>query len=278
MPGNKTASNVFQGNKPMNKIKFITALFAAAAALLLEAAPKFSIKASAPKSIYQTGEKVEFDLTADIPEDHQLRAWYVMTSKSGSPAGYTAAWDKWGSARLGKIRWIKAPSPEKKSIHTAFDLENLTPGDYNFAIVAIVYNVDKSKKEKFISTRLHLTLEAPDAPAAATAAFSGSFKNVNLKTAKNADNTFSCSFNAVLSSSADHGSCFRVRTFLSDAAGNISEESEEIIGIRGKSDLPVKFRKTIKTPGEYRLNIELWNNRSQPVMLKSFSFPVAKIK
>ena len=260
----------------MNKIKFFTAVFAASASFILAAAPKFSITITPVKNVYKTGEKVEFDLEVTHPGDYQLSAWQPIISKVGSPAGFEKKWNKWGSINLNPVRWVHQPSMQKNKIRTGFvPGKDFIPGDYNFGIVARLYKDGKyNTPPKLLSGRFNITIEAPDTPAKA-GAFVCSFKRSTLKVAKTADGQQNCVFNAVLTSASENGACFRVKTFLTDAAGKVSGESEEVIGIRGKSDLPLTYSKPVAGAGEYRFNIEFMSNSSKPEVLKNFTFPVS---
>lgn len=151
----------------MNKVKFIVALFAASAGLLLAAAPKFSIKITPVKTVYKLGEKIEFDLEVTHPENYLLKAWQPTISKLGSPAGFEQKWNQWGSINLDPVHWIPKAAAEKKSIRCGFiPGKNFIPGDYNFGIVVRLYpDGNTAKNPKLLSGRLNITLEAPASAA-----------------------------------------------------------------------------------------------------------------
>ena len=93
----------------MNKVKYL-AVFCAAISVLFQlfgAAPKFSIKVTPAKTVYKTGEKIEFDIEITHPENYQFRAWQATISKIGSPAGFEKKWNKWGSINLPPVHWVK---------------------------------------------------------------------------------------------------------------------------------------------------------------------------
>ena len=146
----------------MNNYKCLAAFFAVTAGFLLAAAPKFSIKVTPVKTIYQTGEKIEFDLEVTHPGDYQLSAWQPVISKVGSPAGFEKKWNKWGSINLDPVRWVHQPSMQKNKIRAGFTPgKDFIPGDYNFGIVARLYpNGKYNTPPKLLSGNLHITIEA----------------------------------------------------------------------------------------------------------------------
>ena len=149
----------------MKKIKFAGAFFAAISVLLplFGAAPKFSIKATPAKTVYKTGEKIEFDLEVTHPENYQFRAWQATISKIGSPAGFEKKWNKWGAINLPPVHWVKKAAVPQNKIRVGFIPDkDFIPGDYNFGIVARLYpDGNTSKTPKLISGRLNISLEAP---------------------------------------------------------------------------------------------------------------------
>ena len=149
----------------MKKIKFAGAFFAAISVLLqlFGAAPKFSIKVTPAKTVYKTGEKIEFDLEVTHPENYQFRAWQATISKIGSPAGFEKKWNKWGAINLPPVHWVKKAAALQNKIRVGFIPDkDFIPGDYNFGIVARLYpDGNTSKTPKLISGRLNISLEAP---------------------------------------------------------------------------------------------------------------------
>ena len=260
----------------MNKVKFIMALFAASAGLLLAAAPKFSIKITPVKTVYKLGEKIEFDLEVTHPENYQLKAWQPTISKLGSPAGFEQKWNKWGSINLDPVHWIPKAAAEKNTIRCGFvPGKNFIPGDYNFGIVVRLYpDGNTAKNPKLLSGRLNITLEAPAsaaADAAKTAGFPCSLENISTKTAKAADGGFTCTTQAKAVNSSENGACFLVKAILTGADGKIAAENSSLIGVRGKEKMPVKFSTAVKNPGKYVYAIELWSNESTPVLHKTIT-------